>query len=175
MGKYVHHFHPLSGLYLATTEANQSPEEPGVYACPAHATFDAPPDPVDGKAIVWRTGAWTHIDDCRGTYYDSNGREVAVTDLAVDVGGLAKDPRPSADHVLNDGVWVLDTARQLERLAAEVRAERNIKLVNADIEINRLEDAGNNANAWRAYRVWLRNVPQQSGFPTAIDWGTTPT
>ena len=30
------------------------------------------------------------------------------------------------------------------------------------------------ANAWKAYRQALRDVPQQAGFPTDIDWPELP-
>jgi len=41
----IHHWHPASLHYLGTSEADESPLEPGVYLIPAYATVVAPPDP----------------------------------------------------------------------------------------------------------------------------------
>jgi hypothetical protein len=59
-------------------------------------------------------------------------------------------------------------------LAAEVRLQRTARLDEADRKVNTLEDNGKDASAWRAYRQALRDVPQQAGFPTTIDWPTAP-
>lgn len=41
-------------------------------------------------------------------------------------------------------------------------------------EINRLEGIGEDANDWRKYRVELRNLPDQDGFPFDVDWPAQP-
>lgn len=58
--------------------------------------------------------------------------------------------------------------------AADVRAIRNTLIDRVTREINRLEDVGKDAKAWRDYRIVLRNVPEQDGFPQEIDWGKQP-
>ncbi|CAG9001769.1 MAG: hypothetical protein CENE_03796 [Candidatus Celerinatantimonas neptuna] len=58
--------------------------------------------------------------------------------------------------------------------AAMVRSERDSIVDRVSREINRLEDAGTDASSWRKYRMALRNVPEQDGFPSSITWPTQP-
>lgn len=51
-----------------------------------------------------------------------------------------------------------------ERVAAE-RAWRNRELAAIDVEINKREDVGEGANAWRQYRAHLREWPAHAEFP----------
>lgn len=48
-----------AGLLLGTTEADESPLEPGVFHLPARCTFVAPPDEVpDGQWPRWNGTSW---------------------------------------------------------------------------------------------------------------------
>lgn len=58
--------------------------------------------------------------------------------------------------------------------AAAVRATRDELADRTSREINRLEDAGTDASDWRQYRIALRNVPEQDGFPFAVQWPEAP-
>ena len=63
--------------------------------------------------------------------------------------------------------------RALEQEADEVRTQRDALLVESDWAV--LPDAPvADAQAWKDYRQALRDVPQQTGFPTDIDWPTKP-
>ena len=78
------------------------------------------------------------------------------------------------DYVRDNSVWLLEKAKEEERqaLALEIKAIRNDLLVNADYEVNKASDTGDQiaiGNA-RAYRQALRDVPEQEGFPYQIDW-----
>ena len=53
-----------------------------------------------------------------------------------------------------------------------VRATRDGLLSSSDW--TQVSDAPANKSAWASYRVLLRNVPQQSGFPDTITWPTAP-
>ncbi len=61
-----------------------------------------------------------------------------------------------------------------DAMARIARISRADLLSMADVSINRLEDAGADTSAWRAYRQALRDVPQQAGFPASINWPTAP-
>lgn len=63
----------------------------------------------------------------------------------------------------------------IEDLAAMARAKRSLLLDAADKKVNTIEDEGGDASAWRTYRVALRRLPKQFGFPTSIDWPAEPT
>ena len=63
--------------------------------------------------------------------------------------------------------------RALEREADEVRTQRDALLVESDWAV--LPDAPvADEQAWKDYRQALRDVPQQNGFPTDIDWPVKP-
>lgn len=59
-----------------------------------------------------------------------------------------------------------------DELQAEVRATRNQLLTASDW--TQVEDAPVDKAAWSAYRQSLRDIPQQSGFPTTVVWPTQP-
>lgn len=61
-----------------------------------------------------------------------------------------------------------------EQKAAAIRAERNVRIAEADIAINKAEDAGQDTAALRAYRQALRDVPQQASFPEVVSWPEKP-
>lgn len=58
--------------------------------------------------------------------------------------------------------------------AQAIRAERDVRIRKADYAINMAEDAGLDTTALRAYRQALRDVPQQPGFPEAVNWPEQP-
>ena len=63
--------------------------------------------------------------------------------------------------------------RQLEQEAEESRTQRDALLVESDWAV--LPDAPvADEQAWKDYRQALRDVPQQTGFPTDINWPTKP-
>ena len=73
-----------------------------------------------------------------------------------------------------DGVLVTDP----ERLAIDVRAERDLRLVETDwtqlMDITDDHVPGTREN-WRIYRQQLRDIPQQATFPGHVDWPVVPT
>lgn len=60
--KKIHHYSEATGEYLGTSDAFESPLEPGVYLIPAFATDIDLPEFVPGKALVFADGAWTLVD-----------------------------------------------------------------------------------------------------------------
>lgn len=72
--------------------------------------------------------------------------------------------------------WV-EHARAIEaaRLAAEVRAERDRLLAGCDCtQIADFPTSEEARTQWAAYRQALRDVPQQEGFPWAVEWPVAP-
>jgi hypothetical protein len=55
-----------------------------------------------------------------------------------------------------------------DRKAAEVRSERNAKLVATDW--TQITDATADKTAWATYRQALRDISGQAGFPNNIVW-----
>ena len=64
--------------------------------------------------------------------------------------------------------WVLDN----NLLSKSIVSERNNLLYESDW--TQLPDAPVDQVAWATYRQHLRDITSQSGFPTIIDWGKSP-
>lgn len=101
-----------------------------------------------------------------------NGKvtNIAVSDRALESNWVQSDVAKIGDNYI-DGQFVTP-APDTTALAAQVRAQRNILL--ADCDWTQLADAPVDAAAWATYRQELRNVPEQSGFPTNVTWPTPP-
>lgn len=79
----------------------------------------------------------------------------------------------------NFGAYVAPTQVELDAaLAAEVRSERDNRLVEVDVVVsNPLRWASlssDKQNEWTAHRQALLDVPQQASFPSNISWPTQP-
>jgi len=62
--------------------------------------------------------------------------------------------------------------RERDQLAKEARDQRDALLAQSDW--TQVPDAPVDQAAWATYRQALRDVPQQAGFPSDINWPTTP-
>jgi len=62
--------------------------------------------------------------------------------------------------------------REAEQKAKEVRTQRDALL--AETDWTQVADAPVDAQAYANYRQALRDVPQQSGFPTEVVWPIRP-
>lgn len=54
----IYHYHPATGALVGTSQADQSPREPGTFLIPAHATASPPPDTGPDEHAVWAGGVW---------------------------------------------------------------------------------------------------------------------
>ena len=61
---------------------------------------------------------------------------------------------------------------RLEQLATAARSQRDALLSQSDW--TQVPDAPVDQQAWADYRQALRDVPEQAGFPTDIDWPSKP-
>lgn len=97
MEKNAYHYHPTTGEYLGTSNADPSPLEPGEYLYPAHSTPLAPPADIPaGKVARYQAGACELVDDLRGTkYWTADGVEHTQEALgALPVGVTLAAPLP---------------------------------------------------------------------------------
>jgi hypothetical protein len=70
--KTIYNYHPQYGYFMASSEADESPLEPGVYLIPGYATEIAPPEDVAKDRIAIfdpESNEWFVTKDYRGTYY----------------------------------------------------------------------------------------------------------
>ena len=88
--------------------------------------------------------------DPANRHYAEIVRQVEASELVVE-----PDPGPSE-----------------EQLAAQARSQRDRMLKDSDW--TQVPDAPVDQQAWKDYRQSLRDVPEQEGFPTDINWPTKP-
>jgi len=88
--------------------------------------------------------------------------------------------RPDCYHDWIDGAWVENTTAKTAALTTEQRGERDKLLtfvvdpiISNPLRWADLTDA--KRAEWTQYRTDLLNVPQQSEFPSTINWPTKPT
>ncbi|MDW9473478.1 hypothetical protein CN100_01190 [Sinorhizobium meliloti] len=58
MSLTVYNYNPSTFEYTGSSEADESPLEPGVYLIPAYATEIAPPEFIPGHIFKWAGSAW---------------------------------------------------------------------------------------------------------------------
>lgn len=90
----------------------------------------------------------------------------------------------SQDEHIKDGLTsiteeeaksIASPAPTVDDLAYAARAKRDRLLSESDWIVTRsIEIAADTPPEWLAYRQALRDVPEQAGFPQAIDWPTAP-
>jgi hypothetical protein len=98
-----------------------------------------------------------------------------VTDSTVPEGHVVTGSRLEWDGTAVTRVFT-SAPPSVEELARRLRAERDEKLRESDTEILRLY-VGENIpvpQEWCNYRQGLRDVPQQSTFPSHIEWPGRP-
>jgi hypothetical protein len=86
-----------------------------------------------------------------------NGVRVALTEIEI---------------VARQAEEALVASQEPERLASQIRQERNTLLSECDW--TQVSDAPVNQVAWQTYRQALRDVTSQEGFPYSVTWPTKP-
>lgn len=87
-------------------------------------------------------------------------------------GDVPFTPEEEAERDAEIAAWL---AKSDERLAADVRKQRDEILAQSDWRVTKASEVGATLDpAWVVYRQELRDVPQQSGFPIQIIWPTPP-
>lgn len=84
--------------------------------------------------------------------------------------------RPSVDHVWHESSWVLQPAEpDLVALAASARRHRNALLLESDwTQVLDSPLSKSLQESWAIYRLELRSVTEQPGFPTQVSWPEKP-
>lgn len=178
MATKIYHYSSKTGELLAQGFADENPLDKSQPLIPANATILEPQNTTNGKTVIFDGSSWSLIDDYRGrlVYDKSNPNESKeIKELgAIPDGWTLKEPPEYSVWNVNAQDW--EYSQELERpdKEASVRSQRDTIVDRVSREINRLEDAGKDATAWRQYRVALRNVPEQEGFPFDITWPEQP-
>ena len=166
--KLLNEYHPETHAYTVTTPATPHPKKPGEYLARANSTDKELPKygekewPVFNKAKDdWEVKA----NFVGTTYYIRNADDQIESVTIKQLGDVVPE---------NGYLNVEDIPKTQAEKEVDVRAERDGLLAQADIIINKAEDAGKDTTAMRQYRQALRDVPEQSGFPDSIVWPEVP-
>jgi hypothetical protein len=109
----LYSYHPETGEFVGTVEADSSPREPGVYLKPAFTTEAVPPPPVTGKARVFGQNGWQLLPDHRGENWWRDGvrAEVDFFGTPQSDAGWTDEPPPEAgeDEAVywDSGAWIV--------------------------------------------------------------------
>ena len=119
-------------------------------------------------------------------YLDKDGYIISLTPVEGGIEVDAPDLKfPTSQHKLVNGEWTVSDVtpeRVLQEVAAmatqradtAARKLRSEKL--ADSDWTQLPDVPlDTKSAWATYRQALRDITQQPGYPTQIDWPVEPT
>lgn len=172
--KKVYQAHPETFEFLYETAAAESPLEPGIFLIPAGAYEDPPPPAKDGCAIVRTATGWEYVEDHRmDVLYDANGVEHDFESVSSKYNGLGPIPE-----------WLSVEPPQEEPetpTTEQIRAERDARIEAVRWRIERHNDElglglgpTEPLEPLLQYVQELRDVPQQEGFPTTINWPEIP-
>ncbi|NHR08064.1 tail fiber assembly protein [Chromobacterium haemolyticum] len=185
--KSVYAYHPDTGEFLGITTANLSPlDVEETWLIPAHATEQEPPPAGDKQVAVYRDNGWQLAADFRTIKLWSQASAQPVTAKIGDTPDSlqATELEPPSFAIWVGRGWQIDAVAQRAAQALTVEAETASRRAVADAAIVPLEDAVELEMAtpaelaamksWKRYRVMLSRVPQQPGYPAAIEWPTAP-
>lgn len=95
----------------------------------------------------------------------------------------SNDQMPVMDSAptLVNGAWLVGwslrslTQEELNEMADDIRDQRNTKLDNSDwTQISDSPLSAADKTLWQTYRQALRDITDQTGFPTDVTWPTEP-
>jgi hypothetical protein len=168
----VYNYHPVTKEYISTSQADESPLEPGVFLIPGSATTVAPAAADAGFVMVFENDAWAPKEDYRGTaaYATASGVESKVLELGPIAAGftLLAYPGPSYSWVAD--AWAFDSTKAL----VAIRSERDGKLLTCDFtQLADVPLSPEKKAEWAAYRALLRDFPETCD-PAAPVWPVEP-
>ena len=104
----IYHYHPDSGEYIGTGNADPSPREPGVWLVPANATQVIPPAPTPGK-VRWWTGAEWAMEDAPVQPLDPEYTPSFAELVAAKLGRINEAKNVALDGGFMHGVTLFDS------------------------------------------------------------------
>lgn len=168
----IYNYHPVTKEYISTSQADESPLEPGVFLVPGSATIVAPGPAATGYIMVLENNAWVPKEDHRGVfvYATADGSESEVLEIGPIAIGFTLLACPGRNYSWVNGAWAFDSVKAL----VAIRAERDGKLFACDF--TQLPDSPLTSlqkTAWAVYRTALRDFPVTCN-PAAPVWPVEP-
>lgn len=106
----IFHYHPATGEFLGTGQADPDPKDQRNWLIPAYATTEVPPEGQAGFARVFLGGEWGQVEDHRGkVVWTDHETSFTIEDLGPLPEGASEEqpeaPPPTAQELrgqLND-------------------------------------------------------------------------
>ena len=125
----IYHYHPLSGEYLGSSVADESPLEPDIFLIPAHSTSLPPPAVLENQAAVFDDGSWSIVGDWRGNvWHKSTGLSVAHVDLGDLPPDLTAIAKPNDYSIWGLDGWITDLVELRRRKSLELKSFAQIAI-----------------------------------------------
>jgi len=138
----IYNYHPVTGEYKSTSEADVSPLSPNEFLIPKFSTSISPPESIEGKTAVFDGNGWHLVDDFRGEkYWNEDGVECIVSEIGETIPDNATDTEPQNNQLKKqiltlerqqtsrrmreailgiDGGWLLDIESQIVALREQL-------------------------------------------------------
>lgn len=134
MGQTLYNY-AENGEFLYSSEAFESPLEPGVYLIPRNATIIKPLKSKKGYAIVFTNGSWNYIVDNRGTeYWFSYYEGGIITELGEDIpknSTLIRPEAPKEESITSNNSITLDfLLSEIQSLKNQINILTSVEVAN---------------------------------------------
>lgn len=132
----IYNYHPLTGEYLGSQNADLDPEETiqqgkDVYLLPDFATFSAPPEHIENKARIYQDNQWDYIADYRNNFYkvDNALSVLDITELGEVEEGYILVEKELGDLIKeNPDNYIIDNGEVREKTEEEKEAEEEARI-----------------------------------------------
>ena len=123
----IYNYSSLTGEYIGTNEAKESPREPGIFLMPANAVGVAPMTVAENEVAVWDGTKWIKQADYRDkVYYEKTTKEKhKIKEIGIAPDADWTDVAPTAPDAEWDGSgWVVPFSVLVERKKASIAQAR---------------------------------------------------
>lgn len=107
----IYHYHPEYKYFIGSSNADESPLEPGIFLIPAHATNIEPIECDEDEIQIFDETSWSIIKDNRGVYYHTQTDEVENTFIGEKF--VNNDPRMLPKNVTKTEPPLITTKEKL--------------------------------------------------------------
>lgn len=91
----IYHYHPEYKYYFGSSDADESPLEPGVFLIPAYATDIEPSECNLDEVQVFDGNSWNNVKDYSGIYYEiPSGNQIENLNPAAPPDNATKEKPP---------------------------------------------------------------------------------
>lgn len=162
----IHHYHPETGLYLGSSEADESPLEPGVWLIPANATTAEPPPVVPGTTRHYAAGGWEY----REVAPAADSPIVTPAEVSASI-RTERDRRIRTGGYPLDGLWYHSDAYSLAQQQGLILAAIQVQAGGGDLDaplIGSLWTTMSGERVTMSARLALRLLPAATAQQVAI-------